>query len=377
MGGSSTSTQHQTQSNTINPMQMQQYQDNYAKAQNAASTLTPYQGQITAGFNPTQTQAQGVLSGVATDPRYQAANQGAISSVQGLLGANPNTTITAQPYKASTYDPAQLAGTDLSPYMNPYTKDVINASIAQNERARQTANVYDNQQATAAGAFGGSRSGVANALTNQLYDQNDQTNIANLNSANFGQAQSAALGDIGARNTAGQFNAGVLNNAAQFNSGQNVNAQQSSIQNALAQAGFKLNAAGQLEQLNQGALQTAAQQGGILSAVGDAQQQQQQQELTNAYNAYTQGQQLTMAQQQLLNQALGIIPLEQTNTTDGTTTTKSNPGAMGILSGIAGLGLAAASGGSSLGLTGGLSALGGLFGGSLKGQSSGPSMGWT
>lgn len=360
-GGSSSSSQHQVSSNQINPAQMQQYQQNYTDAQNRVGSLTPYQGQITAGFNPTQTQAQGVLSGIATNPTYAANNNAAISSVQGILGANPNTTVTAQPYTAG-----QLSNTDLSPYMNPFTNDVINASVNQNEVARQKANVTDNQAATAAGAFGGSRSGVANALTNQLYDQNDQTNIANLNQANYGQAQSAAQGDIASRNA-----------ASQFNSAQGVNAQQSSIQNALAQAGFKVNAAGQLEQLNQGALQTAAQQGGILSAVGDAQQAQQQTELTNAYNAYLQGQQLTVAQQQLLNQALSLIPLEQTNTTDGTTTTKSNPGIGGILGGVASLGLAAATGGTSLGLTGALGGLGGLFGNKLAGQSSGPSMGYT
>ena len=45
------------------------------------------------------------------------------------------------------------------------------------------AQVADSQAATAAGAFGGSRSGVSAALTNQLYDQDDQSNIAGLNQA--------------------------------------------------------------------------------------------------------------------------------------------------------------------------------------------------
>lgn len=257
-----------TSTNTIDPQEKQMLMDNYAGAQTRASTLTPYTGQMVAGFNPTQTQAQGVLSGIATDPRYAATNAGAISSAQGVLGTNYNSQITPQAVSpqsvgsnpigtpslvspsnvsgspignpthvsATPVNAGMLAGTDLSPYMNPYTSSVIDASVAQNERARQAAGVTDAQRATAEGAFGGSRSGVASALTNQLYDQNNQSNIANLNSANFSQAQAGALGDINRKFSADQYNSGQnLNaqqfnstgdqNAAQFNSGQNYNAQ--------------------------------------------------------------------------------------------------------------------------------------------------------
>lgn len=296
MGGSSST--HQEQSNKIDPMQMAEYQQNYSHAQNGASTLTPYTGQITAGFNPNQIQAQGLLSNIAQDPRYATANQNAVHGAQGVLDSNP------------------LETANLQKFMNPFQKDVIDASIAQNGYARAQQGILDNASATNAHAFGGSRQGVQRAETTAGYDRNNQVNLATLNSANFGQAQNAALSD----------------------------------------ANLKLNAAGQLQSLNQGSLQTAMQQGGILSAVGDAQQQQQQRELTDAYNAYTQGQQLTLTQQQLLNQALGIIPIQQTTTSDSTT--KSNPGVMGVIGGIANLGMAAA---SVPGLTSGLS---GLFGAS-------------
>lgn len=309
--------QTSTSSNTINPQQFQQYQDNYAKAQSNANSLTPYQGQITAGFNPTQTQAQGVLSTIATDPTYANNNNSAIGAVQGVL---------ANPISAS-----QLSGTNLDPYLNPYTKDVINTTNNAIGLQRQTANTQDNQQATAAGAFGGSRSGVANALTNQYYDQNTAATDAGLNQANFSQAQNAAAADIAAQNQTKQFN---------------VNSQ--------------LTGANSLAALNNNGFSLAQQQAGLLSAVGDTQQQQAQTELTNAYNAYTQGQQLTLQQQQLLNQALGIIPIQQT--TNGTTTTTSNPGAMGIIGGLGSLALAAGTGGASLGLTGALSGLGAASG---------------
>lgn len=340
-GGSSSS--KSTTSNTIDPAQMAQYQQNYAGAQTKAGSLTPYTGQITAGFNPTQTQSQGILSGIAQDPTYQAANTNAMGITQGVAnGAVP--TVTPTPYTAG-----QLSNTDLSPYLNPYTNDVINTSLAQLNQQRGQQGVADNAQATSAGAFGGTRQAVQRALTTQGYDLNEGNLIAGLNSANFNQAQSGALSDIASRNA-----------ASQFNSGQNLTAQTTNAGNQLAFGNQRLNAAGQLSDLNNNALSLAAKQGGILAAVGDTQQAQQQKALTDAYNAYTQGQQLTLTQQQILNQALGIIPIQQTTNSDSQTHT--SPGVGGILGGVASLGLAAATGGSSLGLSGALGGLGGLFG---------------
>ena len=375
-GGGSKTTQSATQSGTttnmIDPQYLAMLQGNYKTAQqNATSLAQPYTGQLTAGFTPTQNQAMGILSNVATDPTYQANNTAASNAVSGVLGTPINGTIT--PTAASTSTVASnpvtaglLANTNLSPYENPYQSDVINASVAQNERAREIAQTQANEQATAGNAFGGSRSGVANALTNQLYDQNDQTNIANLNTANFNQAQTAATGDINRQLSADEYNssgnlaaqqsnqtAGL--NTSEFNSAQDTATQQASFNNALASAGLQLNAAGQLVSTNAAALQTATNQGGILSAVGDAQQQQQQTELTNAYNAYLQGNQLTVEQQQLLNSALGLIPNQQTISTDGTSTgTSKTSQSMGLGSILGGAGSA----------MGGIGSLGSLFGGS-------------
>lgn len=287
-GGSSTqSSQNQTQTNTTDPELKALLMNNYATAQGNAGALTPYTGQLTAGQNATQQQAQGVLTGIGTDQSGQTAINGAKNAVTGVLNSNIGT----------------IAGTDLSQYMNPYTKDVINASINQNEQARQTANMNDNQKATAAGAFGGSRSGVANAVTNQLYDQNNQSNIAALNSANYTQAQGAANSDI---------------------------------QNRLAQAGLTMNAAGQIVSLNNAGLQDATTRAGILGSVGDINQQQAQAQDDSAYQEFLRQQGFGAQQQSILNAALGLLPNQQTVTTNGTgsSSTKSNPGFGGILSSL-------------------------------------------
>lgn len=322
-GGTKKETTNNVTSNTLDPAYKQLLTDNYSAAQGRAGSLVPYTGQLTAGFNPTQTQAQGILSGVGTDPTYKANNDNAISAVTGVLG-----------YQPQNVDASTIAGTDLSQYENPFTSSVIDRTIAQQERARQIAGVSDNAKATAAHAFGGSRSGVVSALTNEGYDRNTGDLIANLNSANFNQAQGAAATDAATRNQVGEFNA----------------------TNANTGAGIRLNAAGQLVADNNAALGTAATQGGILGAVGDAQQAQSQNELDRAYQAYKDGQQLTLAQQQLLNSALGLIPNQQTVTSNGTSTTKESGGLGGILGGALSLGTGILSlgtntlGGSLLGL---------------------------
>lgn len=285
MGGSQKQQTQQTQSNTIDPWSKQMLTDNYSAAQTRANSLTPYSGPLTAGSNPTQIQSQGILSNIALDPSYLKAANGATAGAQGVLDSNP------------------LTAADLQQYMNPFQSSVIDASVNENERARQIAQNQMNMQNTAGSAFGGSRSGVSNALTNEAYDRNNQSNIANLNAANFSQAQNASL----------------------------------------AAKNLTLNAANNVANLNNNALGVATSQGGILASVGDAQQAQLQKEYDDARQAYMQGQALTIQQQNILNSALGMIPVQQTVNTNGTTTTSSNPGLGGILNAFGKIGQAVAS----------------------------------
>lgn len=304
MSGGSKQETHSVQSNKIDDAQMAQYQANYGMANDAAGKVAnPYTGQLVADFTPAQLQAQGILSNLATNPLYQNQIQTAANSIQGILGSNP------------------LSADNLQQFMNPFQTDVINASIAQNERARQIAQNQINMQNTAGAAFGGSRSGVANALTNEAYDRNNQTNIANLNAANFSQAQQAALNN----------------------------------------AGLQLGAAGQLVGTAGAGYNQALQQGGLLANIGDVQQQQAQAGLNAEWQRALQNNQNLINAQSLRNQALGIIPVQQTVTGDSTTKTSSSPGIGGILGSIGSLGLAAALPGSA-GMFGSTSLLGNIFG---------------
>jgi hypothetical protein len=330
--GQKTQTQQQssgtsTSANTVNPFQFSQLQGNYGNAQNVAQGLsTPYSGALTAPFTQAQIQAQNVLSGVATNPQYQNLISSAANGVQGILGNPVGTNVTPQPVTAQT-----IAGSNLSQYMNPYQSDVINTTMAQLNQANANQLLNTNQGATAAGAFGGSRSGVADALTNALNQQTAASTLAGLNSSNFNTAL----------NSAGQ-DANTLNNTAQFNSGQNVNAQQSSIANALAGQSAGLNAANTLAGLAGQGYSLASTQGGLLGSVGQQQQTQNQTDLTNAYNAWLAQQGQNAQAQNLLNSSLGLIPIQQTtnssnsSTGTGSSQTSSSPGLVDILNALAG-----------------------------------------
>jgi hypothetical protein len=323
-----------TSANTVNPFQFGQYQANYGNAQNIAQGLaTPYSGPLTAPFTPTGIKAQNMLSGVATDPEYQAMIGNAANAVAGILGNPAATNVTPQPVMAQT-----IANSNLSQYLNPYQGNVVNATLANLNQLNANQLMNTNQGATAAGAFGGSRSGVADALTNQYDMQAAAPVIAGLNAQGYNTALSAAGQD-----------AATLNNVAMFNSGQNANAQQGSIANALAAQGLGVNAANALAGLANQGYGLAATQGGLLGSVGQQQQSQNQSALTNAYNAWLAQQGQNAQAQNLLNSSLGLIPVQQTTNSSttgnssGTTNTTTNPGLTGILGSLSSLGSAAGS----------------------------------
>jgi Arc/MetJ-type ribon-helix-helix transcriptional regulator len=115
----------QTQTNTINPVAMQAYQQNLDLARSTAQGLGPQQF---AGF----------------DPRYEAGEAALYEASMKPFGAE-----------------------EISIFQNPFESEVVQQSLRDIEQSRQMAGLRDAQQATAAKAFGGSRAGVQSALTNE------------------------------------------------------------------------------------------------------------------------------------------------------------------------------------------------------------------
>lgn len=213
--------------------------DNYAQSVAAAAqpggalAYKPYSGPgLSFGDPSSLTALANYTAPTANASTYQAAT------------INPSSvpTVTAQP----------LTGVDLSGYMNPYTQSVVDTTNAQLARQNQIDNTNAAAQATAAGAFGGSRSAVLQNLNTDSYQRNLAATDAQLNQANFANAQGAAQTDIAnsltaqqanqnagltigaanqnAQNTAGQFNAGAANTASLANQQADLAAAQTKLQ---------------------------------------------------------------------------------------------------------------------------------------------------
>ena len=288
-----------TSTNTLDPQYADTVYGNLDRAESLANTpFQPYSGQQVAPFTPMQLQAQSDLGAVAQNQTGSAPLQAGIGLAQGV-GSYVPSQVAAAP----------LTGVDLSGYMNPYTDQVISSTMADLNRQQQIQDANDAAQATAAGAFGGSRSAVLQNLDDDSFARADASTLAGLNQQNYTQAQGAAESDLARAQAASQANQAA----------------------GLQGANLNLNAANALAGMGGQQLSQALQQAGALQTAGDAQQQNQQAQLNAAYQQWQLAQQYPLTMQGLLNQTIGTIPRT------GTTSSSSSSQSTGM-SGLNGLG---------------------------------------
>ena len=228
-GGSTTSTSE------IDPDIKQAFLANFANARNVAGALPTQQF---AGLNP----------------MYQAGEEALVNA--SLAGPGiAGTDLAAQAAAMGTaYQPMQqqtlqanlgMSGPgSIASYMNPYTSQVRANALADLESARQTAIQQTGERATQAKAFGGSRQGVAEGITN------------------LGFAKQA--GTLGT-----QLNENAFNNAVQLQAADLARQQQAQAANqaaGLSGAELNLRGAGQLGSL--AAQQQALRLGGAQAVMG-------------------------------------------------------------------------------------------------------------
>lgn len=211
----------------------------------------------------------GAGMGQAQQPNIFGQSANALSAATGAAGG------------AATFRPQSLGGRDFSRYQNPYQQQVVDTTLGDIERSRQMGINDVGAAATGAGAFGGSRHGIAEAETNRAAMDAVARASGQLRSQGFTQAQGAAQQDI-QNSLAGQ---GLNLNAA----GQLGN---------LANLGFGMGQSIQQQQMQQGTMQQALQQQLI-----DAARAQ--------YGGFTGS---PMASTQAPLQALGTVPYGQTQT---------------------------------------------------------------
>jgi hypothetical protein len=177
------------------------------------------QGQKGGGqVQPVTMQAQTM----PTPPTGFNVNQAASTGLQGALGAT---------------QAAVAAPLNVGAYMNPYTQNVIDTTQADIERQRQMAVNDLGAAATRANAFGGSRQGVAEGITNAEYGRVAANALAPMRRDAFNTAMNNAMTDRSQRLGAANQLGGLANQA--FQTGRTINQdmmQQGIMQQALQQS---------------------------------------------------------------------------------------------------------------------------------------------
>lgn len=291
----------------------------------AGQRYQPYQGQTVANPNNYQTAAYD----------YTKGNLGqAAGDIRGFM-AGMNGLANYQPERVQA---GQFAGTDMAPYMNPYTQNVVDTSLGAIDRTRQMELQRGAGAAAGAGAFGGSRQGVSDSLTNEAALRQSAETSAGLYSQGYQQATGLAMGDIQNRLQ------GDLANQQAGLEGTNLRRQ------ALMGGGELAQSAGQA------GLQSAA----ALEQSGNAMQVQAQQQLEDRYKRFLEQRGYPEHQLDTMLRALGGMGLGNAGTTSTT-----GPGGSPLLGGLGGaMGGAGIAG--ALGMSGpmgwGLAGLGGLAG---------------
>jgi len=191
----------------------QQPNINTQSAQGITSAMQGAQQEM--GYRPQQVRVPGTsatIGGVNQSTRIGDPGQSGT-----IGGVNQSAQVQA----------GQLSGTNFDPYMNPYTDAVIKSTEGDILRGGEKALTGLGSQASSAGAFGGSRHGIAMGEMGRNITEQMAKSATGLRQANFQQAQQAAQQDIASRMQAGLAN----QRASQFDIG-NVRQQQLANQQA-------------------------------------------------------------------------------------------------------------------------------------------------
>lgn len=192
--GASKSKTKSTENNSLNQWSQSQFEgqksgimgaiDKY----NQSSPYKAYTGPMVAGLSGRENQARDIAGAKvgSTDTMWGDA----AGAIRGGM----------------SYDAA-----DPSRYFNPYEDQVVNAAMGDIELQRQRQRVNDSQGATTSGAWGGSRHGVADSLTNEAAMRTGASTAAGLRQSGYRDAV-----DTGFRQQQGQYQgASMLGDAAQ------------------------------------------------------------------------------------------------------------------------------------------------------------------
>lgn len=355
-------------------------QSNYALAEKLGSQpFQQYKGDRVADLGAmTQQGLKDFSSTTGSNDELWKQVQGIFGSMTKDANALKPTTVTADQTTAGSVQSgntvskdvvAQMLGDmDLSKYMNPYTNEVETKSLDALDRSRQQSILGNQGAAGAAGAFGGSRHGIVDAVTNSESANAAGLLSANLRKDNFNNATGLATADINRKlgadvgnadrslnsdqgNMVRQLQALMSNRDAALtsdtgNAQRNLAAGGMNAQNVLdtfmSKSGVKNNAASGIMAGAQGQQQERLQDFAAMLQGGSLQQNQAQKELDSAREKFGESRNNDIDNLNLRLSALGMSPYGKTETTNKTTTggqsgTDWGQMGMGIFSALLGL----------------------------------------
>jgi len=407
-GSSKTTKSNNTSTTSIDPQLRNRQNTVYDRGIALADQpYQPFTGQRFEDFNRDQTNSfQAARDAVGAG---QDTLGNAIGTANNLAGFNGQTVTPQQAQQFTAAGPSQVAGQQIGAnqfgpdiaakqagardvaartgaagfeqFMNPFTQNVVDTSLGDIERSRQDATNATRSQAAAAGAFGGSRSGVAESLTNRDFGDTAARTAAGLRQAGFTQALGfnqadqdrelrAGMSNQGAdvstgianannslqagisnRNTGlqaalanqstdltgqlanqqagaqnAQFNAGQLQAGSQFNSNLDLQGQQSNQASANQAAGLRLGAAGLQGQFASQQQQMGAAGADLLSRIGGQQQAFGQANRDFGYQQFNEERNLPYQNLDMLRGITEGQRFNQTTNSQGTVTEENKAG---------------------------------------------------
>lgn len=272
----------------------------------------PYPGALTAGTSPLQQQSYGAASNMEVPQQYNAASNMAQQAGLASLGAGN--------YQGANISTGQWNPAAAQQYMSPYMQSVVDINKAQALRDAAQQGTQRAAQFTNAGAFGGSRQGIADAeasrnLNQQMQDiQNKGTQEAYVSGMQgFQSDQQRALAAQQAAEQSRQFGANL-----------GMQGRQQAI-----------SAAGTLGQLGGQQAQAGMDIAKLQNQFGTQQQQTGQQAIDAQMQQYAAAQNYPYKQLGFLSDMLRGLPLSNTNVYQAAPSTTSQMAGLGL----AGLGL--------------------------------------
>lgn len=258
----------------LNPWAQQQYETLSRGILGIANqAVTPYGGPLTAGPHPTQQAAQALAQanvGVGGD-----ATAAALRAAQAAGG-----------YLPVNVQGGAVGGMDLSGYLNPYLDAVASDFLGGLDRSRAMAINNQAGEFTRQGAWGGSREGVADSLTNEAYARQAREGLDNIYSTGFQNAQAQAQADLSR-----QLQAAMANQSA-----------------GLQNAQLGLSAANLMGDLGQQQHHMGQADATLMNQFGTQNQAYAQQALDAAYQEFLRQQQYPFQQAALMQGVLGATP---------------------------------------------------------------------